>query len=171
MVTIRGQGVVSREAKQPAPVEEMTIDDPGPGEVLVRIRASGVCHTDLHVKMGTWDGFPFLLGHEGAGVVEKVGEGVTRPAVGDHVILAWRAPCGACRFCLVGQPHLCAASLNAEKLMEEARAEEAKLRVEIQGLKRLRRQLIEELRATVERYDRTLSAELGRVGGDVDKPS
>jgi len=63
------------------------------------------------------------------------------------------------------------ASLNAEKLMEEARAEEAKLRVEIQGLKRLRRQLIEELRATVERYDRTLSAELGRVGGDVDKPS
>jgi S-(hydroxymethyl)mycothiol dehydrogenase len=116
-MAVRGQGVVSREPKQPALVEEMTIDDPGPGEVLVRIRASGVCHTDLHVKMGTWPGFPFLLGHEGAGVVEKVGSGVTRPAVGEHVILAWRAPCGDCRFCLVGQPHLCAASLNAEKRM------------------------------------------------------
>ena len=114
---VTGQGVVSRVAKEPARLEQMTIDDPGPGEVLVRIRASGVCHTDLHVKMGTWPGFPFLLGHEGAGVVEKVGPGVTTPAVGDHVILAWRAPCGDCRFCRWGQPHLCAASLNAEKRM------------------------------------------------------
>src|SRR5688572_3719187 len=117
---IEGHGVVSRVAKAPALVERMTVDDPGPGEVLVRIRASGVCHTDLHVKMGTWDGFPFLLGHEGAGIVERVGPGVVRPAVGDHVILAWRAPCGGCRFCLVGQPHLCAASLNAEKRMRGA---------------------------------------------------
>ena len=77
-------------------VEEFTIDDPGPDEVLVRILASGVCHTDLRVKNGhLWhDGFPFLLGHEGAGVVEAVGAGVTKPQVGDHVILAWRAPCG-----------------------------------------------------------------------------
>src|SRR5581483_6040191 len=67
---------------------------------------------------GTWpEGFPYLLGHEGAGVVEQVGPGVTRPQVGEHVMLAWRAPCGKCRFCLIGQPHLCAASLNAEKRM------------------------------------------------------
>jgi S-(hydroxymethyl)mycothiol dehydrogenase len=107
-------------AGQPALVEEVTFGDPGPGEVLVHIRASGVCHTDLHVKLGTWEGFPFLLGHEGAGIVEKVGPGVTRPAVGDSVILAWRAPCGRCRFCLVGKPNLCAASLNAEKRMRGA---------------------------------------------------
>lgn len=112
---VQGRGVVSRVAKQPALVEDIVVGDPGPGEVLVRIKASGVCHTDLHVKMGTWEGFPFLLGHEGAGVVEAVGPGVTRPAVGDSVILAWRAPCGSCRFCLVGKPHLCAASLNAVK--------------------------------------------------------
>jgi S-(hydroxymethyl)mycothiol dehydrogenase len=116
MATI-GRGVVARVAGEPALVEAMTIGDPGPGEVLVRIRASGVCHTDLLVKQGTWDGFPFLLGHEGAGIVEKVGPGVTRPAVGDSVVLAWRAPCGNCRFCLVGKPALCSASLNAEKRM------------------------------------------------------
>jgi len=119
-VAVTGLGVVARVAGKPALVEEISVGDPGPGEVLVRIRASGVCHTDLHVKLGTWDGFPFLLGHEGAGIVEKVGPGVTRPAVGDSVILAWRAPCGECRFCLAGQPHLCAASLNAEKRLRGA---------------------------------------------------
>ncbi len=111
------QGVIAREAGKPAEVEEFLIDPPGPGEVLVRIEASGVCHTDLHVKQGTWPGFPFLLGHEGAGVVEAVGPGVTRPEVGEYVVLAWRAPCGQCRFCLIGQPHLCAASLNAQPRM------------------------------------------------------
>lgn len=119
-MTIRGQGVVARAAGEPALLEEMTIEDPGPGEVLVRIQASGVCHTDLHVKLGTWEGFPFLLGHEGAGVVEKVGPGVTTTRVGDHVILAWRAPCGRCRFCQRGLPHFCSASLNAEKRMRDA---------------------------------------------------
>jgi S-(hydroxymethyl)mycothiol dehydrogenase len=113
------RGVVAREPGQPGVLEEFTIDAPGPGEALVRILASGVCHTDLSAKNGVFgtEGFPFLLGHEGAGIVERVGEGVTNVAPGDHVILAWRAPCGACRFCLVGQPHLCAASLNAEKRM------------------------------------------------------
>jgi S-(hydroxymethyl)mycothiol dehydrogenase len=85
----------------------------------VRILASGVCHTDLSAKNGVFgtDYFPFLLGHEGAGIVERVGEGVTNVKPGDHVILAWRAPCGSCRFCAVGQPHLCSASLNAERRM------------------------------------------------------
>lgn len=113
------RGVIARIPGAPAEVEEFTIDDPGPNEVLVRILASGVCHTDLGVKLGTYgtEGFPFLLGHEGAGVIEAMGPGVTNVQVGDHVILAWRAPCGSCRFCRVGQPHLCAASLNAEKRM------------------------------------------------------
>ncbi len=116
------RGVIARTPGAPARVEEFTIGDPGPNEVLVRILASGVCHTDLGVKQGTYgsSGFPFLLGHEGCGIVEAVGEGVETPQVGDRVILAWRAPCGECRFCLVGQPNLCAASLNAEKRMRAA---------------------------------------------------
>jgi S-(hydroxymethyl)mycothiol dehydrogenase len=118
---ITARGVIARTPGAPAEVEEFTIDDPGPNEVLVRIQASGVCHTDYGVKTGRYgtSGFPFLLGHEGAGVIEAVGPGVPEARVGEHVILAWRAPCGACRFCRVGQPHLCAASLNAEKRMRD----------------------------------------------------
>jgi len=115
---MRAQGVVAREINKPARLEDFEIDPPGPGEVLVRILASGVCHTDLHVIRGLApDGFPFLLGHEGAGIVEEAGPGVESPKVGEHVMLAWRAPCGYCRFCLIGQPHLCAASLNAKPRM------------------------------------------------------
>ncbi len=116
---ITARGVIARTPGAPGQVEEFTIDDPGPGEVLVRILASGVCHTDLGMKRGDYGtgDFPHLLGHEGAGIIEAVGPGVQRPQVGDHVILAWRAPCGECRFCLRGLPHLCAASLNAEKRM------------------------------------------------------
>jgi S-(hydroxymethyl)mycothiol dehydrogenase len=118
-MAITARGAIARVPGAPAEIEEFTIDDPGPNEVLVRILASGVCHTDLGVKMGTYgtDGFPFLLGHEGAGIVEAVGPGVESPQVGDHVILAWRAPCGNCRFCRTGQPNYCANSLNAEKRM------------------------------------------------------
>ena len=118
-MAITARGVIARTPGAPAEVEEFTIDDPGPNEVLVRVRASGVCHTDLGVKSGTYgtSGFPFLLGHEGAGVIEAVGPGVDPGRVSEHVILAWLAPCGSCRFCRVGQPNLCAASLNAEKRM------------------------------------------------------
>lgn len=120
MVT-KARGVIARTPGAAAEVEDFTIDDPGPNEVLVRILASGVCHTDLGVKMGVYgsEGFPFLLGHEGAGIIEKVGSGVESPQVGDHVILAWRAPCGVCRFCRAGQPNYCANSLNAEKRMRD----------------------------------------------------
>ncbi|RIK37043.1 MAG: S-(hydroxymethyl)mycothiol dehydrogenase, partial [Chloroflexi bacterium] len=116
---ITARGAIARVPGAPVSIEEFTIDDPGPNEVLVRIVASGVCHTDLGVKSGTYgtEGFPFLLGHEGAGIVEAVGPGVSTPKVGDHVILAWRAPCGECRFCKAGRPNYCAASLNAEKRM------------------------------------------------------
>jgi S-(hydroxymethyl)mycothiol dehydrogenase len=117
-VTIEGQGVISRRAGEPALLEDIILDAPGSGEVLVKIQASGVCHTDLHYKLGKiGDEFPYLLGHEGAGVIEQVGEGVTTLKKGDYVVLAWRAPCGHCRFCAIGQPHLCAASLNAEPRM------------------------------------------------------
>jgi len=117
-MAIKAQGVIAREANKPAQLEDMLVDPPGPGEVLVRILASGVCATDLHIVRGLVpDMFPFLLGHEGAGVVEQVGEGVESPKVGEHVMLAWRAPCGHCRFCLIGEPHLCAASLNAKPRM------------------------------------------------------
>jgi len=121
----KARGAIARTPGAPVSLEEFMIDDPGPNEVLVRILASGVCHTDLGVKMGVYgtSGYPFLLGHEGAGVVEAVGPGVTRHKVGDHVILAWRAPCGECRFCLAGKPNFCAASLNAEKRMRTMQGE------------------------------------------------
>ena len=100
-MSMKAQGVISRKVGEPTELEEIQIDSPGPGEVLVRIQASGVCHTDLHYKLGAInDDFPFLLGHEGAGIVEEVGGDVLEPKVGDYVILAWRAPCGNCRFCL-----------------------------------------------------------------------
>ncbi len=116
---LRARGAIARVPGEAVTIEEFTIDDPGPNEVLVRILASGVCHTDLGVKSGTYgtEGFPFLLGHEGAGIIEAVGPGVIQHQVGDPVILAWRAPCGRCRFCRRGQLNLCAASLNAEKRM------------------------------------------------------
>src|SRR3982750_4047228 len=110
-MALTARGVIARTPGAAAEVEEFLIDDPGANEVLVRILASGVCHTDLGVKMGVYgtSGYPFLLGHEGAGVIEAVGPGVTHK-VGDHVILAWRAPCGKCRFCLKGKPNFCSAS-------------------------------------------------------------
>jgi S-(hydroxymethyl)mycothiol dehydrogenase len=119
-MALTARGVIARVPGKPAKVEEFTIGDPGPDEILVRILASGVCHTDLGVKMGVYgsEGYPFLLGHEGAGVVEQVGPGVSNVKPGDHVILAWRAPCGNCRFCQAGKPNFCAASLNAEKRMK-----------------------------------------------------
>jgi S-(hydroxymethyl)mycothiol dehydrogenase len=107
------RGVIAREVGRPAPLETMRIDDPGHGEVLVRVLASGVCHTDLHFQLGSIGSLPILMGHEGAGIVEAVGPGVTTPAVGDFVILAWRAPCGQCRSCRRGALQYCFNSLNA----------------------------------------------------------
>jgi S-(hydroxymethyl)mycothiol dehydrogenase len=111
--TLAGRAIVVWEAGKPVAPEAIEVDEPAPGEVLVRIEASGVCHTDLHVRDGKIGQPPILLGHEGAGIVEAVGPDVAEPRVGDYVILAWRAPCGTCRFCRRGQLQLCAASLNA----------------------------------------------------------
>jgi S-(hydroxymethyl)mycothiol dehydrogenase len=107
-MTIVARGVVARAARSPLTVEEIRVDPPGPGEALIRLLACGVCHSDLLASQGVrFRGFPFLLGHEGAGVVEAVGPGVESPSVGDVVILAWRAPCGRCRHCRAARSHLC----------------------------------------------------------------
>ena len=82
---------------------DVVVPDPGPGEALVRVQACGVCHTDLHYREGGInDDFPFLLGHEAAGVVEVVGDAVSNVAAGDFVIIAWRAPCGLCGHAAAG---------------------------------------------------------------------
>jgi len=112
------QGVISR-AKD-APVERVTINvpDPGPGEAVVQVQACGVCHTDLHyVQGGIGDDYPYLLGHEAAGIVEAVGEGVRDLEPGDYVILNWRAVCGSCRACKRGRPWYCFATFNATQKM------------------------------------------------------
>ncbi|MBA2273952.1 MAG: S-(hydroxymethyl)mycothiol dehydrogenase [Actinobacteria bacterium] len=99
-------------------IENIIVPDPGPGEALIRVQACGVCHTDLHYRQGAiTDDFPFLLGHEAAGIVEATGEGVTGLDPGDFVVLAWRAPCGACRACRRGRPWYCFGSLNAAQRM------------------------------------------------------
>lgn len=112
------RGVIARAKGEPVSVETIVVPDPGPGEAVVAIQACGVCHTDLHYREGGInDEFPFLLGHEAAGLVESVGDGVSEVAPGDFVILNWRAVCGQCRSCLKGKPHLCFATHNAEQKM------------------------------------------------------
>jgi S-(hydroxymethyl)mycothiol dehydrogenase len=111
-------GVVARGKGLPVTVETVVVPDPGPGEATVRIQACGVCHTDLHYREGGInDDFPFLLGHEAAGVVDAVGEGVTEVAPGDYVVLNWRAVCGQCRACRRGRPQYCFATHNAKQKM------------------------------------------------------
>ncbi|WP_433447384.1 S-(hydroxymethyl)mycothiol dehydrogenase [Streptomyces sp. CA-142005] len=112
------RGVVARSKGAPVSLETIIVPDPGPGEALVKIEACGVCHTDLHYREGgISDDFPFLLGHEAAGVVEAVGAGVTDVAPGDFVILNWRAVCGQCRACLRGRPWYCFNTHNAKQKM------------------------------------------------------
>jgi S-(hydroxymethyl)mycothiol dehydrogenase len=112
------RGVVSHTKGKPVSVETITVPDPGPGEAVVKVQACGVCHTDLHYREGGInDEFPFLLGHEAAGIVESVGSGVTDVEPGDFVILNWRAVCGTCRACKRGQPWYCFSTFNAEQPM------------------------------------------------------
>ncbi|MFF9112496.1 S-(hydroxymethyl)mycothiol dehydrogenase [Streptomyces sp. NPDC014805] len=112
------RAVVALKQGAPVSVETVLVPDPGPGEALVRVHASGVCHTDLHYREGgISDDFPFLLGHEAAGVVESVGEDVTEVAPGDFVILNWRAVCGRCRACRRGRPWYCFDTHNATQRM------------------------------------------------------
>ena len=112
------RGVVAHAKGEPVTVETINVPDPGPGEAVVQVQACGVCHTDLHYKLGGInDEFPFLLGHEAAGVVESVGDGVADLQPGDYVVLNWRAVCGVCRACKKGKPHLCFDTHNATQKM------------------------------------------------------
>jgi S-(hydroxymethyl)mycothiol dehydrogenase len=112
------RGIIARAKGEPVTMETIVVPDPGPGEAVVAIQACGVCHTDLHYREGGInDDFPFLLGHEAAGVVETVGEGVTDVAPGDYVILNWRAVCGNCRACRRGQAQYCFDTHNATQKM------------------------------------------------------
>ena len=114
----RVKGVIAASKGAAVSIEDIIVPNPGPGEALVRVQACGVCHTDLHYREGAiTDDFPFMLGHEAAGVVESVGDGVTNVAAGDFVIIAWRAPCAMCRSCLRGRPWYCFDSMNATQQM------------------------------------------------------
>jgi S-(hydroxymethyl)mycothiol dehydrogenase len=116
------RGVVYAEPDAAPAVEELTVEPPGPREVLVRVLACGLCHSDLHVieTKGWGTRFPILLGHEGAGVVEEVGSDVTLVARGDRVVIAWRAPCGECPQCRRGDPRRCSSQLRAKRRMHRA---------------------------------------------------
>ncbi|MFG2378624.1 S-(hydroxymethyl)mycothiol dehydrogenase [Streptomyces sp. NPDC048504] len=117
-MTHQVRAVVARGKGAPVGLETIVVPAPGPGEALVKVEACGVCHTDLHYREGgISDDFPFLLGHEAAGVVESVGEGVTDVAPGDFVILNWRAVCGNCRACRRGRPQYCFNTHNAKQKM------------------------------------------------------
>ncbi|MGY0497502.1 S-(hydroxymethyl)mycothiol dehydrogenase [Nocardia sp. FBN12] len=108
------RGVIARAQDAPVETVDVVIPDPGPHDVVVRVQSCGVCHTDLHYRQGGInDEFPFLLGHEAAGVVESVGAAVTHVAEGDFVVLNWRAVCGECRACRRGRPWYCFDTHNA----------------------------------------------------------
>src|SRR5262249_49203750 len=112
------RAVVSRAKNEPVSIETIVVPDPGPGEALVRVQACGVCHTDLHyVQGGIGDDYPYLLGHEAAGVVEVVGDGVTEVGPGDFVVMNWRAVGGQCRACQRGRPWYCFNTHNATQKM------------------------------------------------------
>ena len=117
-MTLTTQGIVARAKGEPVELTTIVVPDPGPGEALVSVQACGVCHTDLHYKEGgIGDDFPYLLGHEAAGVVEKTGPDVTEVEPGDYVILNWRAVCGNCRACRKGKPWYCFSTRNATQKM------------------------------------------------------
>jgi S-(hydroxymethyl)mycothiol dehydrogenase len=118
MAAVTVRGVVALAKGEPVEIREVVVPDPGPGEVRVTVQACGVCHTDLHYREGAInDEFPFLLGHEAAGVIESVGPDVTEVAPGDFVVLNWRAVCGTCRACRRGRPWYCFATFNATQKM------------------------------------------------------
>jgi S-(hydroxymethyl)mycothiol dehydrogenase len=112
------RGVIAGAKGAPVEITTVTVPDPGPAEALVKVQACGVCHTDLHYREGgIGDDFPYLLGHEAAGLVEAVGSDVTGLRPGDFVILNWRAVCGQCRACQRGRPWYCFATHNAAQQM------------------------------------------------------
>lgn len=105
---MRSRAAIIRQIGQPWEVTELELDAPRPGEVLIRFAASGLCHSDERIRSGHSEArLPMAGGHEGAGVVEAVGEAVTRVSVGDHVVCSFILACGSCRYCSTGRQNLC----------------------------------------------------------------
>ncbi len=123
------RAAVATAFDKPLTIEDRAIPDPAPGQVLVRIEACGLCHTDIHAVRGDWPvkpGLPFVPGHEGVGIVERVGDGVTSRSIGQRVALPWLGhACGACRFCIDGRENLCEAQYNTGYAVDGAYAEYA----------------------------------------------
>ena len=112
------KAVIARSKGAEVETVNIVVPEPGANDVVVKIQACGVCHTDLAYRDGDIeDAFPFLLGHEAAGVVESVGEDGTHVEEGDFVVLNWRAVCGECRACKKGEPKYCFDTFNASKTM------------------------------------------------------
>src|SRR5204862_2381980 len=104
----KSKAVVCREVGKPVVVEEIQVDPPGHNEVTIKLGAAGVCHSDLSATNGTIPfPLPIVLGHEGAGVITAVGDGVTEFSVGDHIVSSFVSMCGRCRYCITGRPSLC----------------------------------------------------------------
>ncbi|MEX3609644.1 S-(hydroxymethyl)mycothiol dehydrogenase [Rothia sp. LK2588] len=117
-MTQQVKALVAMAKNEPATVTTINVPDPGKGEALVKVLTCGVCQTDHHyIEGGVGDNFPYLLGHESAGIVESVGDDVTNVAPGDLVILNWRAVCGECRACKKGKPQYCFDTHNASQKM------------------------------------------------------
>ncbi|MEE8435809.1 MAG: Zn-dependent alcohol dehydrogenase [bacterium] len=119
---MRMKAAVLYEINQPLVIEEIDLDDPKAGEVMIKLVATGVCHSDVHYYTGDVPREkPIILGHEGAGIIEQVGEGVTGLAVGDHVILTFLPSCGQCRWCHTGHPNMCdlGAKLRTGKYLDD----------------------------------------------------
>ena len=105
------KAAVLYDVNTPLKVEEIDLDEPKPGEVRVKIEAVGLCQTDVHYMKGVMPcPTPIVLGHEGAGIVDAIGEGVTTVQPGDHVVMGVLVPCGKCRMCLAGKPYQCEVS-------------------------------------------------------------
>lgn len=122
-MAVEGRACILNNPGEAAVVEDIVVDSPGPNEVLIKLTASGVCHTDLTVKMLNGNGmkFPIVLGHEGAGIIQEVGEGVTDLAVGDPVVIAYRAPCEQCPACKRGDPRHCYMALRPKQRIHRKR--------------------------------------------------
>ena len=102
------KAAVLYQANTPLEIRDLSLDDPRAGEVLIQLKASGVCHSDWHIISGdTQHVMPVVLGHEGAGIIQEIGPGVTRVKAGDHAVLSWAPACGECFYCHHGQPQLC----------------------------------------------------------------
>jgi S-(hydroxymethyl)glutathione dehydrogenase / alcohol dehydrogenase len=125
-------GVVVRSAGERPAVAELRLPEIGPGQVKVRIRAAGVCHSDLSMVNGTLRApYPLVLGHEAAGEVVEAGEHVTRASAGDHVVLNWQPPCRECWFCANGEPWLCSTSSGIAALENGVTLDDAPVHVSL----------------------------------------